>query len=75
MAKIDKIKEQIGWLKIIFGLLTAMVVSIIGFIVTSYKVTDPLILILSLVLVVFLSFGIVVTNQKAYTKMDELEEY
>jgi len=75
MAKIDKIKEQIGWLKIIFGLLTAMVVSIIGFIVTSYKVTDPLILILSLVLVVFLSFGIVITNQKAYTKMDELEEY
>ena len=75
MAKIDRIKEQIGWLKIIFGLLTAMVVSIIGFIVTSYKVADPFILILSLVLIIFLSLGIVVVNQKAYSKMDELEEY
>ena len=74
MSRAEKIKEQIGWLKVIFGILTAIVVSLIGFIATSYKVAEPIIIVLSLIVVALLSFGIIIVNKKAYAKMDELEE-
>jgi len=30
MAKIDRLKEEIGWLKLVFGLLVAIDVSLVG---------------------------------------------
>ena len=74
MSKSDKIKEQIGWLKVIFGILTAIIVSLVGFIATSYKTTEPLILIAALILTIMLSFAIIVVNKKAFSKMDEPED-
>ena len=74
MSKSEKIKEQIGWLKVVFGILTAVVVSLIGFMATSYKTAEPIILISALALVILLSFVIIVVNKKAFEKMDELEE-
>ena len=74
MSKTDKIKEQIGWLKVVFGILTAIVVSLVGFIATSYKTTEPIILISALVLTIVLSFAIIIVNKKAFSKMDELED-
>ena len=74
MSRSEKIKEQIGWLKVVFGILTAIVVSLIGFIATSYKTTEPLILISAFALIVLLSFVIIIVNKKAFDKMDELEE-
>ena len=74
MSRSEKIKEQIGWLKVVFGILTAIVVSLIGFIATSYKTAEPLILISAFALIVLLSFVIIIVNKKAFDKMDELEE-
>ena len=74
MSKADKIKEQIGWLKVVFGILTAIIVSLVGFIATSYKTTEPIILIAALILTILLSFAIIVVNKKAFSKMDELED-
>lgn len=74
MGKIDKIKEQIGWLKIAFGLLTAVVISLVGYIATSYKTAEPIMLILALTLTMMLSYGIIIVNKKAFNKMDELED-
>jgi hypothetical protein len=36
MAKIDKIKEQIGWLKVAFAIFTAILVSLISWYITYY---------------------------------------
>jgi len=74
MSRSEKIKEQIGWLKVVFGILTAIVVSLIGFIATSYKTVEPVILISAFALIVLLSFVIIIVNKKAFDKMDELEE-
>ena len=74
MSRAEKIKEQIGWLKVVFGILTAIIVSLVGFIATSYKTTEPIILIVALSLTILLSFGIIIVNKKAFIKMDELEE-
>jgi len=74
MSKADKIKEQVGWLKVVFGILTAIVVSLIGFIATSYKIAEPNILIIALILSIVLLFGIILINKKAFDKIDELED-
>jgi len=74
MGKMDKIKEKIGWLKIAFGLLTAVVISLVGYIATSYKTAEPIMLILALTFTIMLSYGIIVVNKKAFNKMDELED-
>ncbi|MBL0708832.1 MAG: hypothetical protein JJW00_07295 [Sulfurimonas sp.] len=36
MAKIEKIKEQIGWLKVAFVIFTAILVSLVGWYVIYY---------------------------------------
>ncbi len=37
MAKIDKVKEQVGWLKVVFGLLVAITTSLIGWLFLHYE--------------------------------------
>ena len=69
MSRAEKIKEQIGWLKVAFGLLTVVIVSLVGYIATSYKIADPIMLIVALLLTVLLSFGVIVVNKKAFDKL------
>ena len=41
MSKNEKIKEQLGWLKVSFGLLVAMTASLIGWMASNYDTADP----------------------------------
>jgi len=74
MSKSEKIKEQIGWLKVIFGLLVATIISLIGWMATRYKDADASIMIVSMVVVIILAVAIVVVNMKAFDKINELED-
>ncbi len=73
MSRNEKIKEQIGWLKLLFAILSAIVVSLVGWIATHYKSGD-FNLYIALILVVIISFSLIDINKRAYRKMDELEE-
>jgi len=35
MAKIDRLKEEIGWLKLVFGILVAIDASLVGWLTTQ----------------------------------------
>lgn len=74
MSKNEKIKEQLGWLKVSFGLLVAMTASLIGWMASNYDTADPFLMISSVVLVMIFVYGIAAVNLKAFDKMDELEE-
>ncbi len=74
MGRIDKIKEQIGWLKVVFGILTAISVSLIGWTLTHYEKAGRVELSLALVAVAALTAAIVFVNRLAYRKIDELED-
>jgi len=74
MAKIDKFKEQIGWLKITFGILVAIDVSIIGWLVENYKTADIILIVVSFTIIVFTTLGIIYVNKKGLEKIDELED-
>ena len=74
MAAIDKMKEQIGWLKVTFALLVAIDVSLIGWFVQNFNMINQFLLLATLVIVGLISIIILVISQFAYYKMNDLED-
>jgi len=71
VSEIDKIKEEIGWLKVVFGLLVAIDVSLIGWTAQHFAETSTLQLFLATFLVALITWGIIAVNRRAYRKIDE----
>ena len=74
MSRNEQIKEQIGWLKVVFGILSAVLISLIGFLATKYKTIDTEIEIMTTVLIIIVSSLIVVVNKIAFNKISELKD-
>ena len=74
MSKIEKIKEQIGWLKVMFGLLFATDMSLVAYLFTKVSLLSPIKIILVLSALILTTFAIVFINKKAMEKIDSLEE-
>ncbi|MGA1941047.1 hypothetical protein [Arcobacter sp. YIC-310] len=74
MPKIDKIKEQIGWLKVVFGLLFATDISLIAYLFTNVEKLSLFQIILVLLGLLIITIGILFTNKKAMDKIDSLED-
>ncbi|MEE8056996.1 MAG: hypothetical protein V3T17_04075 [Pseudomonadales bacterium] len=72
MSEIDKLKEEIGWLKVVFGLLVAIDVSLIGWAVQSFPKVSTTLLSLSAIMVALVTWAIIIVNRRAYKKIDEL---
>jgi hypothetical protein len=73
MPKIDKLKEEIGWLKVIFGILVATDISLVAWLVQNYGKAHPILLAVCAIAVLFSTIGVVWVNRVAYQKIDELE--
>ena len=74
MSKSDKIKEEIGWLKIVFALLVATDISLMGWVALNFaKISMPF-LFLAILAVFGITLSIVILNRRAYKKFDELED-
>lgn len=74
MPKIDKIKEQIGWLKVVFGLLFATDLSLIAFLFNDIEKLSILKICFVLLGLIVVTLGIVYTSKKAMEKIDSLED-
>ena len=74
MPKIDKVKEQIGWLKVVFGLLFATDISIIAYLFNKISVLSIIQIIIVLFSLILVTLGIIYVNKKAMNKIDSLEE-
>ncbi len=74
MGKIDEIKEDIGWLKVIFGVLVAIDVSLLGWMAQNYEHGNKVIVFATLAIILVLSIGIALVNKKAYQKIRELRD-
>ena len=74
MAKLDKLKEEIGWMKIIFGILIAADISLVAWVAQNYNETDTLKLIISIILIGVITYVIRWINKAAYRRIDELED-
>ena len=74
MAKIDKIKELIGYLKVAFGILVAVDISIIGWLFKNEEYLSASKVILSAVAIIITTIGVIVVNRKILKEIDKLEE-
>nr|VFK26948.1 MAG: hypothetical protein BECKMB1821G_GA0114241_102423 [Candidatus Kentron sp. MB]VFK31201.1 MAG: hypothetical protein BECKMB1821I_GA0114274_102122 [Candidatus Kentron sp. MB]VFK75389.1 MAG: hypothetical protein BECKMB1821H_GA0114242_102123 [Candidatus Kentron sp. MB] len=74
MPQIEKIKEEIGWLKVTFALLVAIDASLIGWFVPNFY-EIPVFLILSAIFIVALVTWVIIDiNRRAYKKIQKLGE-
>jgi len=73
MAKIDKVKEFIGYLKVSFGILIAIEISIIGWLFKNEDQLSKVKIMLSIITIIITTIGIIVVNRKILQKIDELE--
>ncbi len=74
MSKNEKLKEEIGWLKVIFGILAATDISLLAWLVQNYKTADTILLVIGAASAILITVGIVWVNRIAYEKIDELED-
>ncbi len=74
MSKADKIKEQIGWLKVVFALLFATDLSLIAYLFNSLEILSGIKIALVLIGLCFATLGIIYINKVAMDKIDSLED-
>ena len=74
LSKIDRAKESIGYLKVIFSIAIAIDVSIIAWLFKNISIIDDFKSVLSFVTIVGLTFAIIVINKKILKKIDDLED-
>lgn len=76
MSKSEKIKEQIGWLKVSFAIFMAIDISLIGWLASSYDQdgVSMLKVYASVGAIAIVSAVVVLINKRAFKKIDELEE-
>ena len=76
MSRNERIKESLGWMKVIFGILSAIDVALIGWIANNYdKINmDHAKIYLASIIAIVVAFAIIAINKKAIKKLDELEK-
>jgi len=74
MSKTDKLKEEIGWLKVVFGILVVTDISLVAWLTQNYSSASVFLLALCGVAVTLVTGAIVWVNRIAYRKIDELED-
>ena len=74
MAKIDRLKEEIGWLKLVLGLLVAIDVSLVGWLAQNYESASRVLVVGGVIATAVVTLGVVRINRVAYRRMKELED-
>ena len=74
MAKIDKIKETISLAKYALGILLGLIFGMTGWLVSSYRIADSLLLIVTFIMIViFVNFSVLLLKY-ILEKIESLEE-
>lgn len=74
MGKIDKEKEFIGYLKVIFSILIAIDVSLVAWIFKNSSTMTSLEMIVPSVIVLLVTIALIYANKTILQKIDQLEE-
>ncbi len=73
MSQAEKIKEEIGWLKLVFAGFLAIDVSLVGWLAQHYKAAGIVLGTLAVVAIVAVTAVLVVVNRSAFKRMAKLE--
>jgi len=73
MSKVDGIREELGWLKVVFAVLVAIDVSLVAWVAQNYSAANGVLVVAAIVAVAVLTVVVVWVNRLAYRKIRELE--
>jgi 4-hydroxybenzoate polyprenyltransferase len=73
MSRADRIKEGLGWLKVVFVALVALDVSLIAWLAQSFKTAETVLVVLAFIAAVCTTAAIIGINHVAYKRIAELE--
>ena len=74
MSRVDRLREEIGWLKVIFAILVAIDISLVGWLAQNHDGASIFLQLMCLVAVFVVTGGVVWVSRAAYRNIDELEE-
>ncbi len=74
MAKLDKVKEEIGWIRAIFGIILVTDISLIAWLIQNYDDGRRALLGGCLFLILILIALLFLLRQQAYRKINSLED-
>ena len=74
MSEIDEIKEFIGYLKVVFALVLATTIGLIGWLVQNYKSTERLLIYADILLIFALVIALILINRKILSDIKQLKE-
>lgn len=74
MAKIDEIKELIGFLKVLFATFVALDVSLVAWLVKNHVENDTLLNVGTLILVILFSLGIIFSVKSILKNIKKLKD-
>lgn len=74
MARVDRLKEEIGWLKLVFGALIAIDATLLGWLAQHYAAAGSLLAFAGGVAALAVSLAVAFINQLAYARIRELED-
>ena len=73
MSQAERIKETLGWLKVVFAALVAVDVSLIAWLAQNFRAAESVLVILAFVAVGATTFGVVGVNRAAFRRLAQLE--
>ena len=73
MSKVDGIREELGWLKVVFAVFIAIDVSLVAWVAQNYNAANGVLVVVAIVAVAVLTAAVVWVNRLAYRKIRELE--
>lgn len=74
MPALDKAKEELGWLKVIFAIAVATDLSLMAYLAQNFKTQSIYFSIANSLAIFLVTTTIVLVNKKAYRKIDEIGE-
>ncbi|MGH8569965.1 MAG: hypothetical protein ACREXU_18655 [Gammaproteobacteria bacterium] len=73
MSQAERIKELLGWLKVVFVALVAIDVSLIAWLAQNFRTADAMLVVLAVIAVACITAGIVGINHAALRRIAQLE--
>ncbi len=74
MSKVDEIKEELGWLKVAFGVLIVTIVSILAWLAQNITASDKIVFAVAVGVLLGLIFITIRLNKFAYRKIRSLRD-
>ncbi len=74
MSKADSLKEEIGWLKVVFTLLVAVDISLIGWLAQNYIDANIVVFAIGCFATIVVTSIAIWSNRRAYRRIKELED-